>query len=365
MRASEYNTWMHDLPGISLASSAIGLLLATGGAMPCQSRTDQLLLRLYDEQEWTEAARKLRKIGKAAAKPLLAALSKDGEIKHTKRALRILEVLGTMGPDAEEAYSELADSVGQCDPDMFIPIWHTLADLVPYVDGPKGPNAAQGLLQASIGVIRDLKGKDRSRWSAEYNRFNLRSQVEPQAGLKAMIEELDRGQMFKREVAAEVVGRMGKQAIDAIPSLAKALGGKATTKRRTRVVRTATVYARQRADDFQPRAAAAMIAIAPGDPRCAVAYGWRVQHGASATERAQAALRLGSFGKASADQVPELIAALGDETPRVVWEVITALGMIGPSAKSAIPKLKKLSEAKDKAIAVRAKAALKQVEREG
>ena len=164
---------MHDSPGVSLASASIALLLATGGAAPCQveterprpklSRTDQLVVALYDEQEWTEAARKLRKIGKAAVKPMLAALIKDGEIRHTKRALRILEVLGAMGPDAEDAYSELADRMGQCDPDMYIPIWHTLADLVPYVDGPKGPHAGQGLVQASMGMIRGLGGKGRSQ----------------------------------------------------------------------------------------------------------------------------------------------------------------------------------------------------------
>ncbi len=42
-------------------------------------------------------------------------------------------------------------------------------------------------------------------------------------------------------------------------------------------------------------------------------------------------------------------------------EAITAMGMIGPAAKGAIPTLEKLAEHPDPQIAGRAKAALRQV----
>ena len=47
----------------------------------------------------------------------------------------------------------------------------------------------------------------------------------------------------------------------------------------------------------------------------------------------------------------------------VVRETITALGMVGPTAKDAIPTLEKLTEHDDPQIAERAKAALRQVSR--
>ena len=45
----------------------------------------------------------------------------------------------------------------------------------------------------------------------------------------------------------------------------------------------------------------------------------------------------------------------------VARDAITALGMIGPAAKDAIPTLEKLAEHDDAQIAARAKAALRQV----
>ena len=58
---------------------------------------------------------------------------------------------------------------------------------------------------------------------------------------------------------------------------------------------------------------------------------------------------------------PHLIEELVDEDMRVVQEAVTALGMIGPAAKDAIPTLKQLAEHADPQIAERAKAALRQM----
>ncbi len=59
--------------------------------------------------------------------------------------------------------------------------------------------------------------------------------------------------------------------------------------------------------------------------------------------------------------VAELRKALKDKDQAVVREAITALGMIGPAAKDAIPTLEKLAEHADPQIAERAKAALRPV----
>ena len=61
------------------------------------------------------------------------------------------------------------------------------------------------------------------------------------------------------------------------------------------------------------------------------------------------------------DITPHLIEELEDRDMRVVQEAITALGMIGPAAKDAIPPLEKLTQHDDPQIVERANAALSQV----
>ena len=53
--------------------------------------------------------------------------------------------------------------------------------------------------------------------------------------------------------------------------------------------------------------------------------------------------------------------AINDDSLLVAREAVTALGMIGPAAKDAIPALEKLTDHKDKQIVERAKVALRQI----
>ena len=90
------------------------------------------------------------------------------------------------------------------------------------------------------------------------------------------------------------------------------------------------------------------------------AYEHQLLHG-GLEERRRAAMALGRRGADAKHAVPTLIRALQDEEPLVIREVITALSMIGPAAKDAIPALEKLIDHQDKQIAERAKAALRQI----
>lgn len=62
-------------------------------------------------------------------------------------------------------------------------------------------------------------------------------------------------------------------------------------------------------------------------------------HNGDRNERIRAALRLGQMEGLAADITPHLVEALVDNDSRVVQEAVTALGMIGPAAKGAIPAL--------------------------
>ena len=59
--------------------------------------------------------------------------------------------------------------------------------------------------------------------------------------------------------------------------------------------------------------------------------------------------------------VPELLSAADADNARLAREAITALGMIGPDAKEAIPALEKLTGHVDSQVDERAKAALRQI----
>lgn len=340
----------------------------TAGAIGQQARTtskpndriQKLIGQLGDKARWNDASLKLQAMGELAVKPLLAAIQSDDSIEDTPLTRGALKTLGNMGPTAKEAYAVLFESVGQCEPKIYLTLLHTLADLVPYSEDKGNQATVQVLVQASMGAIQAMDRDDRRLWSSEYQRFAARVKVDAEAGLEAMIKELEMNQPYRREVAAEVLGRMGRRAKTAIPALANALRGQRVTRRTGRVVRRVTNRV-SRNDNFRRKAAEAMITIAPGDARCAVAYGHRIQHSGSENERAEAALRIGAFGKAAKSEIPTLIAALKDKSQRVRCETITALGMFGPAANAAVARLEQLAKSDEKAIAVRAQAALKQI----
>ncbi len=97
--------------------------------------------------------------------------------------------------------------------------------------------------------------------------------------------------------------------------------------------------------------------------RVASDYGRRLVFGESVEVRLRAAMTIGQFGSLAVDLVAELINATEDRDVRVVSEAITALGMIGPTARQAIGVLDAMSLREDKQISERAKAALRLIRR--
>ena len=105
-------------------------------------------------------------------------------------------------------------------------------------------------------------------------------------------------------------------------------------------------------------AARALSALVPQDP---VAAACRALREPDAVDRSHAEQVLASLGSGAAEAVSYLLPTLKGTDPRELGAAITALGMIGPAAKDAIPTLEKLTEHEDPQIAERAKAALTQV----
>jgi len=351
-----------------LALWAGGWLLLTGALSGQEdqekSKTERqtlhiqtLIKQLDDEARWMSASKQLRQTGRPAVKPLLATIQSDDEgVLDTPLIRRALLTLGSMGPVAAGAYSDLYEAAKQCDPKIYIAVLHTLGDLVPYSDQQGNSAAENALVMSTLGTIRTMSRQERTSWSRELGRFKSRLMVDPDAGLEAMIGEVKSNRMHRREVAAEVLGTMGKDAERAIPALADAVSA----------LRDVHFNQGPNQDEFIQDAAETMIRIAPNDARCAVAYSYRLMQAPTEAERSEAALRIGAFGKAAKSEVHTLIASTATNhqpSQRVRCESITALGMIGADAKEAIPALERLCNSEDQAIAVRARAALRQIRR--
>ena len=104
----------------------------------------------------------------------------------------------------------------------------------------------------------------------------------------------------------------------------------------------------------------ALLLVAETQEESLLAHLYKLHEG-DTTDRIRRALLLGQMKDLATDVTPHLIEELAEKDRRVVQEAITALGMIGPAAKDAIPTLEKLTEHEDPQIAQRAKAALRQV----
>ena len=88
--------------------------------------------------------------------------------------------------------------------------------------------------------------------------------------------------------------------------------------------------------------------------------GWRVLASHPDPElRQESILALGATGEVAA--VETLRTCLRDSDEFVVWEAITALGMIGEGARAALPDLEALADHEDPARSARAQAALRQI----
>ncbi|MBK8097250.1 MAG: HEAT repeat domain-containing protein [Planctomycetes bacterium] len=286
-----------------------------------------LVQSLGDAKARSRAAFELTNRGAAAVPALTAAL--------TEPSLRApaLSVLGRIGMPAKPAVAAMFDLAASLPPDDVPPLLQAVADLAPVCD-----LEAAAVFQRLTDVIRtaqdaaerqqkpELRRQLRWEWKRTIERCGLGSKT-PVDELVAALEHEDG---FRRESAAYLLGRRGEAATTAIPSLLAALTGEhpevvfwpVTTDFGERVPFSATV---------QTTAAEALVRIAPDAPAVVPAHVVRLRSADEATRRASAAA-LGAAGAAAAAGKDALLACLGDESPGVVREVVTALARIGIDA---------------------------------
>lgn len=76
--------------------------------------------------------------------------------------------------------------------------------------------------------------------------------------------------------------------------------------------------------------------------------------------RVQAARAIGFFGPAAKSKIPELVEALNDPEPLMVWQALWSLAMMGKEAKNALPQIEKVAadSKADKSVQEAAKKAI-------
>ena len=277
---------------------------------------------LGDDKLSEAAERSLLSMGDKAVRPLAEQLEQwDASTAEGRmRCLAVLRIIALLGEKAES----LASTVKQCGIDQsanLIPeIADTLASLEPYA----GDNKWHELFHASISGTEDVKG----RAMASFVRLTARQAIHKRETFEDLKNELAKDRFGTREVAAELMGKLGdKAAIDLLHR--RLLDRDKQPKDWDQLQHNGFVVPLH--DQFALRAGEALIKLAPSDPRTAIGYANRAIHHPHASVRLEALRQMAQLGPAAADAIPELLALARSSDAKVAAEALKLLGMAGPT----------------------------------
>ena len=341
---------------ISAKPVALVAMLAIAGVAVAQEKADEqriaeLIEQLGDEATREDATVELLKMGSRPTDSLMRAIRQLDSTQDYEWQRAILFVLIMMGKDAATGFFQLGEALAQL-PDELGPFglrtYGELALWAARIEINRISMTGGGVLfltRDGVGQSVSAKG-DPELFKAELIRLlgRLRASRGPSpSAVEAMLNSESPAEI---ELGLEFVETLGPQAEGWLPRIEAILAEELARN---------VPYV----DLVRFKAARTMLAIAPRDPRSSTAYGYFAAHHYDPEVRARSALAAAALSDQSDSCVRYVIEALSDDNRAVVREVITALGMIGPAAKDAVPTLEKLTEHEDKQIAERAKAALR------
>jgi HEAT repeat protein len=336
-------------------SLACALLALAGLGQEPADGIAKLIDQLQDDRTRGRAIESLVRLGESAVPPLTGLLS-GPDRRNLAQKKAVLSVLARLGREGAECLDFLATYGLDCELQLLPALARAIADIAPYGKVPASVLAADLSVMKQRSSARE--GWERTMIQLTPDILRERMSVDPDASTEHLIWILKSSRPYQREVAAEELGR--RRATDAIGPLSQLLAE--GEPRRAGADRAFLVGTRRQGrDDFPARAARALLAIDPEDPRVLVAYAYQLINDEDLQTRLRAAMAMGRFGPQAAPAVNDLLLALWDEDIAVIREVVTALGMIGPEARDALPTLENLVEHEDRQIAARAKAALRRI----
>jgi HEAT repeat protein len=324
------------------------------------------LLKHREREVRLLAARAVSTMGTSArpAVPALAELLKAGDGRDDNE--EIAEDLKRLGPDAAEALPALIEQLPHLAAVSPHPVLDTLANIGPW---------ATPALPALLKLL-----KDRKSWYHHEDVIKVLGEMGP-AAVPALLAQVGEESEYVRAHAARALGRIGPGARGAVPALKKRLNNE------WNVVRVWAAFALIRITGDSKGGMPVLLDL--WDEGCGQ---WRLEIadalvllGAEARPARDLLLRalldeeapwgvhqrvahaLGQFHDDADVIVPKLLALMEQPTNRNTrhrncQHALEALGLLGPKAKAALPRLRALAEDDDNVLAEAAARAVEAVE---
>ncbi len=356
---------------ISAKPMAVVAMLALAGVAVAQDKFEEqrianLIEQLKGHDYQQVASWELVTIGAPAVPALIHVLEAESS---EPVLLKVITTLGRMRAEAVPALPALTNLLARRV--VSKTALTAVGDIGPH-SGQDSSNLGKSLVQAfrSYGVMNPR--------FVEYGPLSLpyfyvravsRLEIDPSSSTDLLLDLLHSSDdPYAVAFAAQLLGKRGAEASRLVPHLERC-AEEARTRGQGDVLLAfegVPSVVLKRADWREAYFAAteALARIAPLTPEAIAGHRLRLRGGGNVRPEyrissVSALVILGS--SAVVEAVPELVAAARSENTPLASEAITALGMIGPAAKEAIPTLEKLTEHDDPQIAERAKAALRQV----
>jgi HEAT repeat protein len=295
------------------------------GAQPAAAPAPKLstqIQQIDDAQEKERALRFLNRVIAPAVEHLITTID-DAKVPVEKR-IDAIEILRTMGADAEMAIPSLTQALKQEDPNFRLAAVEALAGI-----GPKSKSAVPEL----ASLLKD------SHEDIRIVTANLLGQLglDAESAIPSLTAALSDPSPTVRASAITALTAMGSAAKVAIPELITALQDEDP-----KIRQGATIALGQ----IGPEAKAAVDALA------------ETLNAPEKSLRISAATALGLIGPAAKVAVPELVRLLDNPDPQLRSFAAIALGKIGEPAQAAIPALTKALDDPDKDVRLNAAGAL-------
>jgi hypothetical protein len=326
-------------------------------------------LRSRDERTQWRAIHAATRMGKSAVPLLTKLFAESPRQGKTWSAPAAAKALARIGSDAVECLPttlKVLEKGNQAQKKLALDVLGAV--------GPYNPDERGAYMDAAYNSrrvrVRERRGKRIRRLPSHLVvGCMLRLSEDPTMGIDDLIEHLKGQSAAHREMAVDLLALRDKDVQRAIPALREVVTADKQPRKTTFRLRGtnwswAGSISMPSSDRIRGKATLLLMKLGAAKDLPAGAYIALLDHGDPAV-RHRAVLELGSFGeKVGAKGVGALARAIMDQDKLVAWDAITALGMIGPKAKAAVPRLEGLARSQDKAKVARAQAALRQIRKD-
>ncbi len=306
--------------------SAPGLLFAAVvlSSAAAAQQPARLVEDLGDPERGAAAAQALLDLREQAV-PALQGLIEEWQVRKARdldrmrAALEVIDLLGEVAAPLKAPLVDVITAQNNGNDKLLVPILTTVGSLTPYGDKVEFHNLFHFSMVAS--------DKDKGATFTAIFRYRERDEARV-TDLPSARQCLSANKVFAREVAAEMLGRLGS-AEDAVALRDRLLARDERPIGWDQVKHNGFVVPVE--DRFALFGGLALVRLAPEDSVSVIGHAMVARHHPYVARRKQALLALTRFGPDVEVAVPELIAVAAGEEPKLAAEALKVLGMAGKS----------------------------------